>query len=385
MKIIAIIPARGGSKGVPRKNIKMIAGHPLVAHSIMLAQKSPSISRIFVSTEDAEIAGIVKSYGAEVVPRPLEIAHDKATSTSALLHAINYLRDTENYEADLIVFLQPTSPYRQPDDIENAIKKLKEDNADSLLSTSPFHGFLWRDHDGKFDSYNYDHTKRPRRQDAPKDMVENGSIYVLKPWVLRDLNDWLGGKITYYEQGLFETFQIDEPDDFLLIETIMEKFSAKPLLPEIKKIKMVVFDFDGVMTDNKVIVDQDGKEYAICDRGDGWGIGKLKKTGKEVIIISTEKNPIVAARARKLNLECHHDCDDKLTLLKEIAKTKNINADEIVYVGNDENDLSCMQWVGFPIAVENSVNQVKHVAKYVTKSQGGDGAVREVCELMISE
>ena len=223
MNIIAIIPARGGSKGVPRKNIKLIAGLPLVAHSIKHAQDTPLISRIFVSTEDAEIAEISKAFGSEVIPRPPELASDEATSTSALVHAIKYLKHNENYVPDVIVLLQPTSPLRKSDDIEKAIEKFINEEVDSLISTSPFHGFLWRDDGNKFESFSYDYRNRPRRQDAPRDLVENGSIYVLKPWLLKDLNNPIGGKITYFEQGLFESFQIDGPDDFLLLETLMSK------------------------------------------------------------------------------------------------------------------------------------------------------------------
>jgi len=385
MKIIAVIPARGGSKGVPRKNIKMIAGLPLVAHTIKYAQNSPSISRVFVSTEDAEIAGIAKGYGAEIIPRPLDIANDQATTTSVLQHAVNYLRETENYEADLVVLLFPTSPLRKPDDTERAISKLIAEDADSIMSLAPFNGFMWRDHEGKFFSYNYDYTKRPRRQDAPKDMVENGSVYVMKPWVLDKLNDWLGGKITYFEQSLFESFQIDEPDDFKILEILMDYQKPKAGVPDFKNIKLVVFDFDGVMTDNKVMLDQNGTEFVVCSREDGWGIGKLQKAGYDSVIISTEKNQIVAARAKKLGMECYHALDNKLGLLKELAEKKNISRDEIVYVGNDENDLQCMQWVGMPVAVFNAVDSVKAVSKYITKLSGGNGAVREVCDLIVGQ
>jgi YrbI family 3-deoxy-D-manno-octulosonate 8-phosphate phosphatase len=381
-KILAIIPARGGSKGVPGKNIKPLAGIPLLAHTIIHARNSSSVNRIVVSTDDEKIAETAGKWDAEVIVRPQEISGDTASSESALVHVLETLKERDNYVPDLIVFLQATSAIRSENDIENALKKLEEEKADSLLSVSPMHGFLWRD-DGKgFSSFSYDHKNRPRRQDAPKDLIENGSFYIFKPEILLETGNRLGGKITYYEQGLFESFQIDETQDFELVEALLQRINRqKDTGYDLAKIKLLVFDFDGVMTDNKVYVSEDGKETVAADRGDGWGVGKLRSKGLDMAIISTEINPVVTARAKKLKLECHQNCPDKLTLIMQVAKEKGLQPEQIAYVGNDENDLEAMRWVGLPIAVANAEKSIFPFAKIVTNRNGGDGAVREICEM----
>ena len=183
---IAIIPARGGSKGIPRKNIRPLLGIPLIAHSIKDAQQAKLVAQVYVSTDDPEIAQISQSYGAKIIERPPELADDKASSESALIHALAEL-EKHNINPELIVFLQCTSPIRTREDIDSAIAKLKAENSDSLLSVSPSHRFLWQEVDGVAKSINYDYKNRPRRQDMNPQYVENGSIYVLKPWVIKEL------------------------------------------------------------------------------------------------------------------------------------------------------------------------------------------------------
>lgn len=222
MKIVAIIPARGGSKGIERKNIRVIAGLPLIAHSILSAKEVKLIDRVIISTDDSEIAKVARDYSAEVIFRPEELCGDIIMPDFALLHVLDYLKQNENYEPDLVVFLQPTSPLRKPHAIEDAIQTLQRKDADSLFSGCAVHGFVWRTNkDGDVSSFSYDYANRPRRQDAPKDFIENGSIYVFKPWVLRKNNNRLGGKIAMYEMSAVESFQIDEPNDLLLIEHLM--------------------------------------------------------------------------------------------------------------------------------------------------------------------
>ncbi len=382
--ILAIIPARGGSKGIPRKNIRMLAGKPLLVWSIEAARATPAIERVVVSTDDAEIGAIAQQYGAEVIWRPAEISGDTATSESALVHALDYLRATEQYEPDLVVFLQATSPLREPDDLQNAIDTLQHEQADSLFSACSVHGFVWRrDRNGLF-SLTYDYRHRQRRQDAPEDLMENGSIYVFKPWVLRELNNRLGGKIAVYRMSVRNSFQVDELDDLVLMEQLMSA-RTKSNVPDLTKIKLLALDFDGVLTDNRVLVDQEGKEAVWCDRGDGWGIARLKAHGVRVVILSTETNPVVAARARKLEVECWQGLPDKLSLLKEIANKYSLHPDQVAFVGNDVNDLECLRWAGVAIAVADAHPTVLATAQIVLTKPGGRGAVREVADWILQE
>ena len=147
------------------------------------------------------------------------------------------------------------------------------------------------------------------------------------------------------------------------------------------RIRLIAFDFDGVFTDNMVFVFEDGSEAVRCFRSDGIGLQKLKKLGIETVIISTEANPVVSARARKLKIRCIQDCQDKRAVLEEIAGNMDITLDEVAFVGNDINDLSCLKCVALPIVVQDAHRDVIPVARYQTKNPGGHGAVREVCDL----
>ena len=149
----------------------------------------------------------------------------------------------------------------------------------------------------------------------------------------------------------------------------------------IRRIRLVAFDFDGVFTDNMVYVSEDGSEAVRCFRSDGIGLQKLKKLDIDTVIISTEANPVVSARARKLKIRCIQDCQDKRTVLEDIAREKNITLREVAFVGNDINDLACLECVALPIVVQDAYQDVVSIALYQTQRPGGHGAVREICDL----
>lgn len=220
MTTIAIIPARGGSKGVPRKNVRLLAGKPLIAHSIEDAQESSLVDHVYVSTDDPEIATISVEYGAKIIERPAELANDTASSESALIHGLQAL-EHQNINPNLLVFLQCTSPIRTGVEIDQAIAKLTAEQADSLVSVSPSHRFLWEEVDGIAKSINYDYRHRPRRQDMNPQYVENGSIYVFKPWVIKENQNRLGGKIALYVMSEMAAVEIDSEEDFKMIEFLM--------------------------------------------------------------------------------------------------------------------------------------------------------------------
>ena len=163
---------------------------------------------------------------------------------------------------------------------------------------------------------------------------------------------------------------------------------ATPLSPDsqvleerIRSIHLVAFDFDGVFTDNKVYVFQDGSEAVCCYRGDGIGLEKLKRLGIATVIISTEVNPIVGVRSKKLGIPCVQGCADKRAALETIANEMDLLLHQVAFVGNDLNDLSCLKDVGLPIVVQEAHSDVAGAAMYRTQSGGGQGAVREICDL----
>jgi N-acylneuraminate cytidylyltransferase len=379
-QILGIVPARGGSKGIPRKNVRVLGGKPLIAHSLEQLRATPAITRTVVSTDDPEIAEISRQWGAEVVERPAEISGDKASSESALVHVLDSLAQQNGFEPELVVFLQATSPLRDAADIQNAIETLQRDQADSLFSSCRVEGFTWRSSPGAL-TPEYDPTRRPRRQELTAEtMEENGSIYVFKPWVLRKFNSRLGGKISVWPMSRLNSFQIDEPADWPLLETLLAARASRPDPALFAPIRLLILDFDGVLTDNRVLVNEHGQESVLCHRGDGWGLARVRETGLEVMVLSTEANPVVAARCAKLKIECTQNCADKLKALQVMVSARGLTAAQVAYVGNDVNDLDCLRWVGLPIAVADAWPEAKAAARLVTSRWGGFGAVREVAD-----
>ena len=219
MKTLAIIPARGGSKRIPRKNVLEVGGKALIVHTVNQAQNSDHINRVVVSTDDEEIAAVSQCAGAEVLMRPAALSNGTATSESALIHALDELSDTHHYVPDELVFLQCTSPLRKPTDIDNAIDRFRILQLDSLFSVSRFRKYVWK-LDGQIpQSVNFDYqAERWREQDFPEQYEENGSIYVMRPWVLRSYNYRFGGRMGLYEMDSWGALQVDTPEDFALCE-----------------------------------------------------------------------------------------------------------------------------------------------------------------------
>jgi N-acylneuraminate cytidylyltransferase len=222
LEVLAIIPARGGSKGIPMKNIYPLAGKPLLAYNIESARETPSVTRVVVSTDHEEIAHAAKQYGAEVVWRPVEISGDAATSESALLHVIQHLKESENYFPDIIVFLQCTSPLTLAEDIEGTIQALLTNNADSALSVTPFHYFLWGyDKSNEVIAINHNKYIRPRRQDRDPQYVETGAVYVMRTEGLIQARHRFFGKIAMYHMPIERRLEIDDPVDMEVAEVLL--------------------------------------------------------------------------------------------------------------------------------------------------------------------
>lgn len=219
LNIVALIPARGGSKGIPKKNLKKTAGLPLVAWTIKQAKASKLISYIFVSTDNNEIAKVSLRYGASVVKRPKNLASDIATSEDVLSHAINYIERQRKIKIDLVVFLQATSPVREKGDIDKAIKRFLMEKADSLFSAAKLEDFfIWEKRPGNYHSVNYDYRHRKRRQDIKTQYLENGSIYIFKPELIKKEHNRLGGKIAVFEMANWKSFQVDDSEGLKLCE-----------------------------------------------------------------------------------------------------------------------------------------------------------------------
>lgn len=225
MNTVAIIPARGGSKGLPGKNVKDFCGKPLIAWSIECALAAKGVDSVWVSSDCDEILNISESFGARPIKRPDEISGDTASSESAWLHALDYIEEHES-RLNKVVAMQATSPLRSPDDIENALNIFDIECLDSLFSAAAIEDFfIWdKKSDGSFESFNYDYKNRKRRQDCASQYVENGSFYIFKPEVLRTHNNRLGGKIGLSEMSFWKTFEIDKLEDLKFCEVLMKAY-----------------------------------------------------------------------------------------------------------------------------------------------------------------
>ncbi len=224
--ILAIIPARAGSKGVPRKNLVEIDGKPLIYYSIHEAKKSKYITRIVVSTDGEEIANVSKSFGAEVMMRPEELATDTAKTMPVLKHVVNYLKETDDYSPDIIVLLQPTSPLRTFQDIDKVIEKLLHNDYDSTVSVcenehTPEWLLIEEDNKSKF--YIGQRPSNLRRQDIKKTYFINGAVYAVTLDCLMNREDYiLGDNIGIVVMDKLNSFQIDDLEDLEIIKSLKE-------------------------------------------------------------------------------------------------------------------------------------------------------------------
>ncbi len=224
MHTVAVIPARGGSKGLKNKNIYPVAGKPLLAWTILQALASASIERVFVTTDDQTIAEVASEYGAEVIVRPPELSGDKATSESAIIHAAGVIERDHHIPIDIIVFLQATSPLRKPQDIDRAVELFLREGADSLISVTRADDLtLWESKGGEWKSVNFDYRNRGMRQDRPTQFIENGSIYIFNPETLTVFGNRIGEKLSAYEMEFWQTWEIDTLEEIDLIEYYMNK------------------------------------------------------------------------------------------------------------------------------------------------------------------
>jgi len=215
-KIVALVPLRGGSKGIPGKNIKNLAGKPLAYWALKAAAGSKYVDEVWVSTEDTKIKKVVSALGLgiKVLNRPKELAEDDSSTESVMLHF------AKEVPFDILVTLQATSPLTTGKDIDRALEKFSENSFDSLVTGVPTKHFLWTP-EGK--PLNYDPQKRPRRQEWAGSIMENGAFYITKKSILESTKSRLGGKIGVFQMPTDSAVEIDEPEDFKVIAKLLKK------------------------------------------------------------------------------------------------------------------------------------------------------------------
>ena len=386
MEAVAIIPARGGSKGLPRKNVLPLCGRPLIAWTIEAAQKARHVGRVVVSTDDPEIAAVSRAAGAEIVRRPDGLAGDEVSSEAVLEHALAEL----GIRRGALAFLQCTAPLTLPEDIDGTLTLLAQ--ADAAFTATPWHGFPWRqspDPNANDPALNlvvpvsHSAAQRPRRQERGGLYLEVGAVYAMDVAGFLRARHRFFGRIRAYVIPKERSIEIDDAVDFVLAETLLrrrlqcEKAARLP-----RPLAALVMDFDGVLTDNRVWVDQVGREAVACHRGDGWALARLKEAGVSLLVLTQESNPAVLHRCRKLGLPCIVARGDKLPALRDWLSQRGIDPRATAYVGNDAPDVPCMSFCACGIAPADAAPCARQAAQIVLDAAGGRGCVRELADLV---
>ncbi|MFI8938237.1 cytidylyltransferase domain-containing protein [Streptomyces syringium] len=431
--VLAVIPARGGSKGVPAKNLAAVGGVPLVARAVRACRAARLVTDVVVSTDDAAIAATARGAGAVVVQRPAVIAGDTATSEAAVLHAMDAYEAMHGTRVGTVLLVQCTSPFLTGEDIDGVAAAVVEQGADSALTVAPFHGFVWREGDGFTAAIplargdlaavpasadepavvpgparaacapsqpaatrpglpaagghgvNHDKSHRPRRQDRPQDLLETGAAYAMRADGFRRAGHRFFGRTELVRTDTARVLEIDDPHDLARARALAPLLDAPGTgaLPTRDDIDAVVLDFDGTQTDDRVLIDSDGRELVAVHRGDGLGVAALRRAGLALLVLSTEVNAVVAARGRKLRVPVLHGIDRKDLALKQWCEEHAVAPERVLYVGNDVNDLPCFDLVGWPVAVADAHDVVRGAARAVTSAPGGHGAVREIASWLL--
>lgn len=383
MRTVAFIPVRGGSKSIPKKNIKQLAGRPLLHWTLEAALDAQCIDAVYVSSDSDAILEVARALGDErVLPvqRPAEWATDTASTEDALL---DFAR---KFEFDRVVLLQATSPLTSAADIDGAMQKMNEQGADSLVTVTHEHRFRWKeDAAGLVRAENYDPLTRPRRQDWDGELVENGSFYITSRDGLLKSSCRLNGQVAYWKMSVHTAFEIDTPDDWEILATLV---AAKKWQIQDKfcPFKLLVTDVDGVLTDAGMYYGPEGEALKKFNTRDGMGTAIWRESGRDIAIVTSENSQAVARRAEKLKIqELHLGVKDKLPLVRRLAEARGISLQEVAYIGDDLNDWEVMQQVGFAACPRDAHPTIRGISRLVTQAKGGEGCLRELVDWLLAK
>lgn len=403
-EVLALIPARGGSKGIPRKNIRLFAGYPLVAYSIAAGRQAGTVSRVVVTTDDPEIAAVARQHGAETpFLRPAELGADHATDLPVIEHALQWLASQEGYSPEVVVQLRPTSPIRPRGMVDEAVRILLDHpDADSVrgvvpAAQNPFK--MWRFNGSENPILPLLEVKDiPEAFNAPRQVLppvywQTGHVDAIRVSSILRKHSLTGDVVYPLVIDPRFTVDIDNPSDWAKYEAlayagILDLVSPRPpRRPMPQAIRMIICDFDGVITDNRVWTDENGRETVVATRADSMRVRDLRERGVQVMILSSEPNPVVQARAAKMGVEAVHGIDirGKGEALRLLLAEKKVDAAQVIFIGNDLNDLPCFEVAGWAVAVADAAPQVLRAADFVLTRAGGHGAVRELCELVFKK
>ena len=381
MQKIGIIPLRSGSKSIKNKNRKKMLGRPLFTWVLCEAYKS-NLDKIYVFTDDEKIIEYIKEeYGylerIDVLNRSEESATDEASTEFAMKEFVKII----NYDYDLLCLLQATSPLTTKEDIDLTLKKVEEENYDSALTVVKDKRFIWGE-DGK--AINYDYNKRPRRQDFEGFLVENGAIYATTKQQFEKSGMRIGRKIATVNMPRDTLLEIDEPEDWFILEKLLENRLKKNKTRR-SKIKALFLDVDGVFTNGNVYYGKEGEMLKEFSLRDGMGLEILRENDVKVFVVTSEKSKIVESRMEKLRIQDYYlGIKDKYFLIEKILKEEELKRDEIAYIGDDVNDLANLISSGWSFCPNDAMNEAKNHVDIILRNNGGREAIREAVNFIIS-
>lgn len=383
-KVIAFIPVRGGSKSIPLKNIKPLCGKPLVCWNIEALEACEKVDEIVVATDSNEIWQTVESRGYQKIHlyrRSTENASDTASTESVMLEYIS--KASLNLD-DVFMLVQATSPLTQSIHFSEALNKYSTGEYDSMLTCVRNKRFFWNE-DGT--SMNYDYRNRPRRQGYNGMLMENGAFYINKVKNIKKYNNRLSGKIGVYEMPEFTSFEIDEPDDWMIMENLMRNHVLSKEKENIPSIKLFLTDIDGTLTDGGMYYSENGDELKKFNTRDGMGLKMLQSAGIKTGIITSEDRLLNMRRAQKLKVDYLRQGKkdgDKLVVAQEIVREMGITLRDVAYIGDDVNCIPLLTEVGFAACPADAMEGVKCVPGiHKMSNKGGHGCVRECAEIII--
>lgn len=378
--IIAFIPVRGGSKSIPLKNIKPFCGKPLVCWNIEALENCSEVDEIIVATDSDKIENVVTSRPykkTKVYRRSAKNACDTASTESVMLEYIHYAQLSDE---DIFMLVQATSPLTETVHFTEALNLYNNGKYDSILTCVRNYRFFWNE-DGT--SMNYDYKNRPRRQNFSGMLMENGAFYINKVRNVLESGNRLSGHIGIYEMPEYTATEIDEPDDWIVLENLMRKHVLSKKEAR-KPIKLFLCDVDGTLTDGGMYYSENGDELKKFNTRDGMGFQLLRETGIKTGIITSEDTNIVENRAKKLKVDFLYQGKrdgGKLAAAKEMCERMGITLDEVAYIGDDVNCTELLEAVGMKACPTDACEEVKSIAgiRVMTK-KGGNGCVREFIE-----
>lgn len=382
-KVLAFIPVRGGSKSIPLKNIKPFCGKPLVCWNIEALENCPLVDEVIVATDSDDIWKTVESRHYQkttLYRRSAENACDTASTESVMLEYINYAQLPID---EIFMLVQATSPLTQTEHFTEALQMYEKGEYDSILTCVRNYRFFWIENGS---SMNYDYMNRPRRQNFNGMLMENGAFYINKVGSILENGNRLGGKIGIYEMPEYTAAEIDEPDDWIILESLMRRHVLSKQPKAKKQIKLFISDVDGTLTDGGMYYSETGDEMKKFNTRDGMGFQLLREAGIKTGIITSENTKIVENRAKKLKIDYLRQSKrdgGKVAAAQEICDELGITFDEVAYIGDDINCYDLLSKVGVAACPYDACAKIKTIDRIMKlKKKGGEGCVREFIEYL---